>query len=336
MKSLPFAPTIIEHAACLINCTPSAAAQNSGLMAKAHIEAFRQYDHPFITIGIDVYNIEAQALGCEVRFYTDNSIPGIVTHPYNLEDDPALLRFSSEKGRIQLILDAACMVKKAVGDKTAVSIGICGPFSILVELLGFDVVIDALIDDDNIDEIKRILLFLEALLLYQKDYCDLITSKGLGLTVFDSWASLPLISPGIYKKYAAPFQKKLLEHLKLAGLQTQPLIIGGDSQKIVDFMLDTGTTLLVSDYNAPLIMYAEKAREYGVVLRANIDPKKIWSGDWEYISSRINEIYSAAKIYPKIIIGTGVMPYDVSIDNILRTKKMAGSLSRGRFCCQHM
>lgn len=77
----PFVPTIIEHAAATLGISPSTAAQDAGLMAKAHIEAWRRYGHDAVTVGIDVYNVEAEALGCDVRFHNDNSVPGIVKRP---------------------------------------------------------------------------------------------------------------------------------------------------------------------------------------------------------------------------------------------------------------
>ena len=321
MKPVTFAPTIIEHAASLIGCTPSEAGQSAELMAKAHIEAFHRYRHPVVTVGMDVYNIEAESLGCEVRFYNDASIPGIVTHPYTIDSDPGLIRFSSDSGRTGMILEAAAAVKKDIGSETNVSIGISGPFSILIELLGLDAAVDFLVEDD-----ERIIHFLDAILEYQKNYCDMIIVNGLGVTIFDSWASPPITSPRIYREYAAPYEREVISHLKSSGLASRPLVIGGDTRLIADDILNTGTTLLVSDYNTPLPLYAEKARSHDVILRVNIDPKRIWGDDWEYVNNRINEIYSVLDFHPKTIIGTGVMPYDTPPEYILRIKDLIESL----------
>jgi len=320
--SIPFAPTIIEHAAALIGCLPSEAAQSVELMAKAHIEAYKRYNHPIVTVGIDVYNIEAQALGCDVRFYNNASIPGVVTHPYTLDSDPGLIRFSPDAGRIQLVLNAAIEVKRVIGAETTVSIGICGPYSIMIELLGFDAAVDALFEED-----ERVFPYLDALLTHQMEYCSLITSEGLGVTLFDSWASPPVTSPHIYRTYAAPYERGLISHLDSFGLASRPLVIGGDTSLIVDDILSTGTTLLVSDYNAPLTLYAEKAKNHDVTLRANIDPKKVWSGDWDHIRSRINDIRSMVTIHPKTIIGTGVMPYDTNPGHVLHVKEIIKTIS---------
>jgi len=316
-KSILFAPTILEHAAGVIGLTPSEATKDSAHIAKAHIEAFRRYRHPFVTVGIDIYNIEAEALGCEVRFYEDNSIPGIISHPYTLDDDPETIAFSMTSGRIQSILDAAREVKKAIGDEATVSIGICGPFSVLIELLGYDSAIEYFLEEDD-----RLIGYLDAITTFLKEYCDVIVDNKLGVTVFDSWAAPPLTSPKYYRKYALPYQFELLSYLKQLGLFSRPLVIGGDTRLIADDIIKSGTTLLVSDYNTPLSEYIEKAKEHNITLRANIDPKMLHAGNWEGIRNRLNEISTAYETYPKIIIGTGVIPYDTPADHILQTGKM--------------
>ena len=312
---IPFMPTVIEHAAFLIGETPSAAAQVESLMARAHIEAYRKYRPDAVTVGMDLYNIEAEALGCRVQFYDNASIPGIITHPFTLEDcKPS---FSQDMGRIQVVLDAATAVKDAVGNEVNVSVGICGPFSIMIELLGFEAAIEAFYNEDN-----RAALLLDALLQFQKDYCTTIVSRGLDVTVFESWASPPLISPDIYRLYALPYERELFRYLADRNVLARPLVIGGDTRATVDYMLMSGTTLLVSDYNTPLPLYAEKARENFVTLRANIDPKQVRNGDWKLIQARICEIKEQAKITPKLIAGTGVIPYDTPPEHVLRVKEM--------------
>ena len=82
---IPFLPTIIEHAAYLIGQTPSTVAQDASLMAEAHIKAYSRYCPDAVTIGVDIYNIEAEALGCMVRFYNDASIPGIISRPSGID-----------------------------------------------------------------------------------------------------------------------------------------------------------------------------------------------------------------------------------------------------------
>jgi len=137
MKKIPFMPTILEHTAGIVGISPSMAARDASKMAQAHIAAYELYGHDAVTIGIDIYNIEAEALGCEVRYHDDFSIPGIVTHPLASEFSLKEIVFSTDKGRITDVLEAIDKVNGKIGRETRVGAAICGPFSIAVELYGY-------------------------------------------------------------------------------------------------------------------------------------------------------------------------------------------------------
>jgi len=336
-------PTIIEHAAFLIGQTPSAAARDAAIMAKAHIEAFRMYCPDSVTVGMDIYNIEAEALGCQIRFYDDESIPGVLTHPLSLDDDFSIA-FSPTMGRIQLILDAAAEVKAVLGPDIKVNIGICGPFSVFIELVGFESAICAIVEEIFLpgaktvhknaqkpaflltdEEDERVAPLLMKILEFQKNYCNAIVAQGLGVTVFESWASPPLITPEIYRDFAFPYEKALMAHMQSIGLGIRPLVIGGDTRPILDQLIETGTTLLVSDYNTPLPLYIEKAKEKGLTLRANIDPKLVRRGAFKEIEARVGEIYAQQAVYPRLIIGTGVVPFDTPPENLMRVRDIVNN-----------
>jgi len=312
--NIPFSPTILEHAAALIGLTPSEAAQDAYLLAKAHIAAYRRYQPGAVTVGMDIYNIEAEALGCTVRFYDDNSIPGIVERP-GAAASLLSMQFCKSKGRIALLLEAAVHVKEEIG--VGVGVAICGPFSILIELLGYENAIDAFCDEP-----EEMHVLLQKLLDFQKAYCAQIAALGLGAVVFESWASPPLVTPTMYQQFALPYEKRLFDHMKKLGFPARPLVIGGDTRGIVDDMLVSGASMLLSDYNTPLELYVQKARDKGLPVRANIDPKIILAGDWEQVAERIKEIHIQAQAYPKLIIGSGVVPYDTTPENLLRVKDM--------------
>lgn len=313
---IPFLPTILEHGAKLIDNTPSKVAACGDLLEKAHIKAFETYGHDAVTVGIDVYNIEAEALGCEVRYHCDNSIPGIVNHPVGEGFLSENISFSPDMGRIKEILDSAFEINRAIGSEVNVGIGICGPFSVFAELKGYEsAVFSCMFEEENA------LAMLGILLGFQKCYCDEIIKKGLGITIFESWATSPLISPDIYRKFAMPFEKELIQHIKSRGLKAAPLVIGGDTTLIADDMIETGTTLLVADYMVDIALFAEKAAKKGLMLRANIDPKLVQNGTTEEILSKVKAVLDKAGSYEKLVLGTGVIPYDTPPENILAIRE---------------
>lgn len=312
---IPFMPTVLEHSAAILGRTPSETAVDASLLEAAHIAAYGKYGQDALTIGIDIYNIEAEALGCEVKFHGDNSIPGIVSHPladaFNLEG----ISFAVEKGRIGRLLDAAEGVNNRLGSEVGVGVAICGPFSIAVELYGYENLITDCINDEP--KVKELL---DRVLAFQKSYCSEIINRNLGITLFESWATPPLVSPGIYSEYVAPYEKELIGHMKGKGLKATPLVIGGDTAMILDDMLETGTTLLVADYKADMGRYLKKAADRKLLLRGNIDPKLVESGPVEDIAGHAKKILKKSEGYPRFVLGTGVIPYGTPPQNILAIK----------------
>lgn len=309
---VPFSPTIFEHSAAFIGRTPSEVAVNGLLLEEAHIKAYEKYRHNIITVGIDVYNIEAEALGCKIKYHDDYSIPGAVSHPWANYDYTDNIDFSIEKGRIKMVLNAAEHIKLKLGSMTNVAVGICGPFSIAAELVGYENIIM-----DCVAEGEKTKSLLNEILDFQKKYSDEIISRDLGTVIFESWASPPLISPGIYREYALPFEKELISHLKSRGAVFVPLVIGGDTTPIVDDIISTGTSVLLADYMVDIGLFIEKASKVGLAVRGNIDPKLIEGAAEEEIIHCVKKILDKANGYSKFILGTGVVPYNTPPNNIL-------------------
>ncbi|HBQ63462.1 MAG TPA: hypothetical protein DD727_00755 [Clostridiales bacterium] len=309
---IKFMPTILEHGARLIGVTPSQAACDAKLMADAHIAAYTAYQPDSVTVGIDVYNIEAEALGCQVRFHSDDAIPGILTHPFQNSIHMENIVFSMEQGRAALLLEAAERVKARIGKEVPVSAGICGPFSIAVELCGFDRLLEWIYDED-----ERVPKLLGKLLEHQKAYCNEIRARGLGITVFESWATPPLISPSIYRDHVMPWEKQLITHIRENRIPAIPLVIGGDTSLIRDHIINTGTTLLLADYKVDLQDYLQAATTHQITLRGNIDPKLIESGPVDKILAKVDQMLMIAGGYEKFILGTGVVSYSTPSENLL-------------------
>jgi uroporphyrinogen decarboxylase len=207
-------------------------------------------------------------------------------------------------------------VNRAIGNDVKVGVGVCGPFSIAAELAGYENLLMGIYE-----QAEWVRQLLEGLTEHQKRYCDEIIAESVGITIFESWATPPLISPDIYKKYAMSYEKELINYIKNKGIVSIPLIIGGDTTEIADDIIETGTTLLLADYCVDLDVYLKKATEKGVTLRANIDPKLVERGDTEQIRKNIDKIIDIAKGYNKLVLGTGVIAYGTPSENILSIKR---------------
>ncbi len=62
-RQIDLTSAVYEHAAALIGKTPVQVCRDAELLFQAHAEAFRVYDHAPVVVGIDIYNLEAEAYG---------------------------------------------------------------------------------------------------------------------------------------------------------------------------------------------------------------------------------------------------------------------------------
>jgi len=64
-------PSVYEHGAALIGRSPGEVSRDPALMAAAALEAYRLYAHDILTVGIDIYNVEAGTSLIVADFNTD-------------------------------------------------------------------------------------------------------------------------------------------------------------------------------------------------------------------------------------------------------------------------
>lgn len=313
---VPFLPTVLEHAARGIGRTPSDCARDPALLADAHLDAWGRYGHDLVTVGIDVYNVEAEALGCPVRYHADDAVPGIAGHPLPIGGALPDLAFSARRGRIEVMLEAAGRVVRTIGAAVPVSVALCGPFSVAVELCGYDGFIGACLDDP--DWANRLLA---ALLAHQAGYADAVLALGSGVTLFESWATPPLLSPALYAAFAAPWEKRMVAHLRARGAAAAPLVIGGDTASIADALLGTGTTLLVADYDADPEAFLDLVRGRDATLRCNLDPRLVESGPVPALLDLVDARLTLAARRRRFALGTGVVSVPTPPEHLLALRR---------------
>src|SRR5512136_1147961 len=86
---VPFVPAIYEHKGALVGKSPSEICRNAEYLYSGLMRELEVYDPDMLVIGIDVYNVEAEALGCKVVYFDNsNDVPGIAEP---IIDGPAAL-----------------------------------------------------------------------------------------------------------------------------------------------------------------------------------------------------------------------------------------------------
>ncbi|GEA16023.1 methylcobamide--CoM methyltransferase [Moorella sp. E308F] len=316
---IPFVPVVYEHAAALIGVTPSKMARSAELIVKGQLRAYELYGHDLVTVGIDIYNVEAEALGCPVQYFDDEAIPAIAGPIVSCPADLARLRVPDPEhdGRLPLLLDAASRVREVIGSEVAVGAAMVGPFTLAALLRGYEnFILDLLTAPD----------FAGALLDFAAEVGlavgTAMIKRGLSISINESWITPPLLSPELYQRFAFPREKGLIVALKAAGAASVGLISGGNTTPIVDWLVQTGSSILMADYGTDLVAYKAKARAAGIVLRGSIQARVVETGPKELIAAQAREVLAKGAPGGGFILGCGVVPYGAPPENVLYLKQV--------------
>jgi len=184
---VPFVPTIYEHAAALIGHTPSEVAKREDLLVEGQLAAYEHYRHPLVSVGLDIYNIEAEALGGIIDFPGDTSLPALRSPIIQSPDDFKALRLPDphSDGRMPMLLGACRRLKAAL--PATISGTVTGPFTLAAILRGFeDFTMDMLDEPDFARE--QLKFAAEFAFIFAREYHDL----GVNIAINESWIAPPL------------------------------------------------------------------------------------------------------------------------------------------------
>lgn len=317
-----FLPAIYEHKAAFIGSTPSAISRDARLLTRALLAEFEALQPDALTVGVDVYNLEAEACGCQVTFYegADTSIPGIKPgdHIFHVGDDFARARLPNPltDGRMLVNLTAARALRAAVGDDFWLRGAISGPFSLAISLVGAEELFVACLDQP--DWVRSCLDYCGRVIrTFARAYID----AGVELVVFDSQASPELLSPPMFEEFVLPVTQEFVTWAAGQGVRDVPLVIGGNTTPIAEMLCRTGANNLLCDFTGDFDEWAATARAAGRAWRRNISPRLIQAGTPEQIYAAALAEVQRGKDIPGFIMGTAVIPFGTPTANILAVKQ---------------
>jgi len=311
---IPFTPAVYEHAARFAGRTPAEVSRDGDLLFQAHRGAYLEYRHQPIAVGIDIYNLEAEAYGAKVELGEGDAIPAI-HQPLltSLEDGLALKPFDpSRGGRIPMILAAGRRLKQEFPEAD-VRIPVAGPFSIGFNLRG----INALCEDVA-DRPAATAQLLWRLAENQAVLCRAVADAGLDVAFFESAAAPPMLSPRQFRELELPALRRILELAAASVGHPVPCIMGGNTYPILDDLLSTGTSYLVSNVetNQPAFVAAVARTHPHVKVRVNMNPVIVACADPDRIHREIDRVLTFAGGRPNCLLGTGALPYETPPANI--------------------
>lgn len=310
--AVTWSPAIYEHKAALIGRTPAEVALSAELLVKAVLAEREIYNSDYLTIGLDVYNIEAESLGAELVVMNDNECPDLAGTIFDLNNLPVPFPMPPipSSGRFQMLLDAGKSVCAHTNGRSKVRVAASGPISMAAKLTGPEnLVISLGMEDGNA------LKLLDSATTIGEEWCACIRRNGLDAIVFDSMAAPPILSPAMYENVALPLHQRLMERLRDMGQDERELVIGGDTTAIATCLKSTGATTLVCDYPADAKSFRKAlGDDSNFRVRRNINPTLLSTRNLKELA---DDYMNDLTIFTNPIAGTGILPFNFNPDNLL-------------------
>jgi len=319
---IPFIPTIFEHSAKVIGKTPSEIAQDENLLVESQLACYEIYRHDLISVGVDIYNVEYEALGAKVNFPENDELPSTKEIMISsIEDIDKLKVPDPEKdGRMPMFLNAVQRINEKVGSEVIVNGTVVGPFTLAAIMRGFEnFVMDIVMDPDFA---YKLMEFANKVSL---SFAESFIKRGVGLSINESWIAPPLLSPAFYAENVVGYEKTLIQGIKKLGQQNVALISGGNTTDILDDMVTTGTSLLLADSECDRNYYKKVCKENDILMRASIASKIVEDGDEEEMRIAANQVINDCRDYSGFIFGCGIVSYDTLPENVIKLKEIVRS-----------
>jgi len=326
---IPFVPAIYEHKGALIGKSPSQICRNADFLYAGLRAELETYDPDLLVVGIDVYNVEAEALGCAVRYFDEsNDCPGIVT-PI-LDGPAALSRLGladpESAGRMPLYLEVAGRLQAEIGHSIIIRGAVTGPYSMAAELIGSEAFVLLTVDDPVFA--RRLLDFCAGMTV---EFGRAFLRRGVEPIIFDSRATPAMASPRIFRSLVEPVYRELIfPELKAAGGRFLPLIIGGNTTPIIGDLIATGATQLLADFPSNLPKCCSEAERAGLAIRANVDALLVNRGPASAVRRRAVEMLQAFHAHRGFMLGCGVVAYDGNPEHVHAIRQAIEDLAAGR------
>jgi len=317
---VPFCPAVYEHKAALIGTTPSRMSRDAALFEQAIVREIEVYQPDMVVIGCDVYNVEAEAVGCKVRIFNSNDVPSICERIIAPGGDISRLRLPNPQadGRMPVNLEAGKRIQKRFGRERIIRGALSAPFSLACELAGPEQLLLALLDRPK--WVAELLSFCAGVI---RAYGKAFIERGLGVILFDSHASPPLVSPDLYKKIILPPTAEVIHYFRFdLGIPLVPYIMGGDTKILLDSMLETGTNNILCDYKSDLGYFVNYLKDEPVLVRANLDPYFLLTAPPDAIKARAREVLAVGRRHPRFMLGTGILPYDMPPEKVIAVRQV--------------
>jgi uroporphyrinogen decarboxylase len=323
---IPSGPYMANHCSVLMGYRLKDCYTNAKNLAEAQYKAWEFYGQDIITVQSDNYYIP-EGFGCHIRMPDCGNHTPSMEKPVleNLSDVDRLPRLDPKKdGRMHIYLDAMRILRLKTGESPCLRACGVGPFTLASHLRGteaflFDAM-DVLMEGDAVKE-KHLLELIQLCTDTLVDFALEMLEAGADIIqCADSLASLDMISPAMYEKFAYPFEKQFFERTKEACRKHDAyrlLHICGRNQGLYDYFKTLDTDLIEIDSKVDLAFARKQLGEKHIAIIGNLDPVTlIWQGNPERIREEAQKAIKDAG-QTGFILGSGCeVPIAAPSENI--------------------
>ena len=274
-------------------------------MAEMQINMWEKFGHDMLLIENGTAAL-AQALGCGV-IYRKKGAPVAHTTAVKQLEDIRNLKMPADFWESPLLKAQILTVERLVQhfgrEVFLIGRGDQGPFSLASQLYGMDRLLEDLMDEEAEEDVHRLLEFCtSACIAYHEKLLQLgvpMTSMG------DSTAGPDVISPAMYKTFAVPYEKKVIEAVHRKGGLIS-LHICGNATKIIDKMCNLGADVLEIDQKTDLKTAVRAAKE-NCALLGQVNPVLLSNGTQQEVKETAERILQivGGKSTTGFILGPG-------------------------------
>ena len=295
-------------------------------MARCFIESVEKYKYDGIAVDVDTATL-AGAVGVPVLFPEDEPA---VCHGRRLNAlSEARDLEPADVGRypgVQAWLEAVRILKRHFGDEVYLR-GNCDqcPFALASEMRGSAEWMMDIMDPANCEDALRLLEFAADATI---QFIRLMASTGAHMVSNgDSSAGPSVVSPRLYREFALPYEKRVVEAAHGLGLPYM-LHICGKTEPILEDMVSSGADALELDHKTD-VRRAHDVLAGRSTFVGNIDPSGVLAlGTPALVEQKTRELMEVFADTPRFILNAGcAIPSTTPPDNLRAMIKVARECS---------
>jgi uroporphyrinogen decarboxylase len=272
-------------------------------LARSFVDAVERYGYDGVLVDVDTVTL-AGAAGVPIDFPQDEParVRGRVLKSMEGVYDLQPVDILAYPG-VQVWLEGVRLLKRQFGEEMYLR-GNCdqSPFTLASMLRGMDQWMMDLLDPDNEEMVHALLEFSTGI---TTQFIRAMAATGVHMTSNgDSVAGPELVSPSIYRRFALPYERRIVQVSHALGLP-YVLHICGTTEAILEDMLETGADGLELDYKTDATVAQRKLLGRAVFI-GNIDPSGVLAlGSPGHVRERTLELLTVFAGTPGFILNAG-------------------------------